>query len=132
MYDFLVCTRWGVLNEEPIGTRFALRGIACEACARLKRSLAEVEGFAQGDEQKEFWVMKKSSGFIGGLRRFIRVEDGLVTVEWVALTAGMVVAAVAIGFIVMSNTYKQASSVATGISTTTTAKYGANGSKLGS
>ena len=76
--------------------------------------------------------MNKSSGFLGGLRRFIRVEDGLVTVEWVALTAGMVVAAVAIGFIVMNNTYKQASSVATGISTTTTAKYGANGSKLGS
>ena len=76
--------------------------------------------------------MKKSSGFIGGLRRFIRVEDGLVTVEWVALTAGMVVAAVAIGFIVMSNTYKQASTIGTGITSTTTAKYGANGSKLGS
>jgi hypothetical protein len=76
--------------------------------------------------------MKKSSGFIGGLRRFIRVEDGLVTVEWVALTAGMVVAAVAIGFIVMSNTYSQASKVGNGISTTTSAKYGPNGSKLGS
>ena len=39
------------------------------------------------------------------IRNFVRVEDGLVTVEWVALTAGMVVAAVAIGFIVMQNTY---------------------------
>jgi hypothetical protein len=75
--------------------------------------------------------MKKSSGFLGGLRRFIRVEDGLVTVEWVALTAGMVVAAVAIGYIVMNNTYKQASKVATGISTTTTAVFGANGANLG-
>ncbi len=43
------------------------------------------------------------------IRNFVRVEDGLVTVEWVALTAGMVVAAVAIGFIVMNNTDTEAS-----------------------
>ena len=62
---------------------------------------------------------------------FVKVEDGLVTVEWVALTAGMVVAAVAIGFIVMNNTYVAASSIAGGITATNTAIYGANGSNLG-
>ena len=67
--------------------------------------------------------MKKSSGFLSGLRRFIRVEDGLVTVEWVALTAGMVIAAVAIGFTVMSNTKTAAATVGTGITTAVTAKY---------
>ena len=49
------------------------------------------------------------------LRNFVRVEDGLVTVEWVALTAGMVVAAIAIGFIVMNNTYNEASKIGGGI-----------------
>ena len=64
------------------------------------------------------------------IRNFVRVEDGLVTVEWVALTAGMVVAAVAIGFIVMQNTYQEANSVGGGITTTTTGVYGVNGSNL--
>jgi hypothetical protein len=67
--------------------------------------------------------MKTSDGFLTGLRRFIRIEDGLVTVEWVALTAGMVVAAVAIGFIVMNNTYKSASAIGGNISSTSSAKY---------
>ena len=74
--------------------------------------------------------MKKSSGFLGGLRRFIKVEDGLVTVEWVALTAGMVVAAVAIGFIVMQNTYRAGKTVGSGISAAVIAKYGVNGANL--
>jgi len=65
------------------------------------------------------------------IRRFITVEDGLVTVEWVALTAGMVVAAVAIGFIVMSNTYKAASKVGGNILGISNSVYGPTGSKLG-
>jgi hypothetical protein len=68
---------------------------------------------------------------INKARQFVRVEDGLVTVEWVALTAGMVVAAVAIGFIVMSNTYDEASSVGGGILSTTSSVYGTGGSNLG-
>ena len=59
--------------------------------------------------------MKKSSGFLNGLRRFIRAEDGLVTVEWVALTAGMVIAAVAISYVVMSNTQTEAKAVGSGV-----------------
>ena len=60
------------------------------------------------------------------LHRFIRIEDGLVTVEWVALTAGMVVAAVAIGYVVMLNTGQQANSIGTNIGTEVTASFGAN------
>jgi len=75
--------------------------------------------------------MKNYSGFVAGLKRFVHVEDGLVTVEWVALTAGMVVAAVAIGFIVMNNTYKSASTIGNNIIGTETTVFGANGSNLG-
>jgi Flp pilus assembly pilin Flp len=60
------------------------------------------------------------------IRRFVRVEDGLVTVEWVALTAGMVVAAVAIGFIVMTNTGTEAKKVGNGIEANVTSTFGAD------
>jgi len=75
--------------------------------------------------------MQKSQGFLAGIRRFIKVEDGLVTVEWVALTAGMVVAAVAIGFAVMNNTATSAKNIGGNISAVNTNVYGNNGSKLG-
>jgi hypothetical protein len=55
------------------------------------------------------------NSFKNRIRNFVRVEDGLVTVEWVALTAGMVVAAVAIGFIVMNNTAEEADKVGNGV-----------------
>ena len=71
------------------------------------------------------------TSFKNKIRRFVRVEDGLVTVEWVALTAGMVVAAVAIGFIVMNNTYTAGQSVGGNIIGTTDAIYGTNGGNLG-
>jgi hypothetical protein len=63
-------------------------------------------------------------------RRFLRVEDGLVTVEWVALTAGMVVAAVAIGFIVMQNTYTEGENIGGGIKTQADTVFGTSGEKL--
>jgi hypothetical protein len=64
------------------------------------------------------------------LRKFMRVEDGLVTVEWVALTAGMVVAAVAIGFVVMSNTAQEAANVGGEVVTQSDTVYGPNGENL--
>ena len=70
------------------------------------------------------------TSFKNKIRSFVRVEDGLVTVEWVALTAGMVVAAVAIGFIVMQNTYQEASAIGGNIITTKDTIYGSDGSKL--
>ena len=64
------------------------------------------------------------------IRRFIKIEDGLVTVEWVALTAGMVVAAVAVGFIVMQTTYGEANKVGNNVIGTNNSIYGPTGSKL--
>ena len=67
---------------------------------------------------------------IRDLHNFARREDGLVTVEWVALTAAMVVSAVVVSYTVMHNTNTQAQNVGTGISNTVTTVFGANGSKL--
>lgn len=63
---------------------------------------------------------------LSGWRRFIRAEDGLVTVEWVALTAGMVVAAVAIGYVVMLNTGQEAALVGKNVTSNITSTFGAN------
>lgn len=59
--------------------------------------------------------MKARKGF---LSRLVRSEDGLVTVEWVALAAAMVVGAVTIGWLVMTNLKAPANSIGTGINTT--------------
>jgi len=67
---------------------------------------------------------------INKARRFMSVEDGLVTVEWVALSAGMVVAAIAVGFIVMQTTYLEGQSVGNNIVNTANSIFGANGSEL--
>ncbi len=64
------------------------------------------------------------------IRRFITLEDALVTTEWIAITAGMVIAAVAIGFLVSKNTYKASSKIGTSNATTVNALFGPNGSKL--
>jgi hypothetical protein len=58
------------------------------------------------------------------IRNFVRIEDGLVTVEWVALTAGMVVAAVAIAFIVMQNTAEEASLIGGNVKSTADKSFG--------
>jgi hypothetical protein len=59
--------------------------------------------------------MKARRGF---LSRLAKSEDGLVTVEWVALAAAMVVGAVSIGWLVMVNLKGPAASIGTGINTT--------------
>ena len=76
-------------------------------------------------------MMMKVNQVLAGIRRFAKAEKGLVTVEWVALTAGMVVAAVAIGFAVMNNTAIAGKNVGGNISTVNNNVYGSNGSKLG-
>ena len=75
-------------------------------------------------------VKKQSRKILDRLRDFMRREDGLVTVEWVALTASMVVAAIVVSYTVMHNTNTQAQTVGTGISTLVNNVYGVNGSKL--
>ena len=67
---------------------------------------------------------------LGDLHNFTRREDGLVTVEWVALTAAMVVAAIVISFSVMKNTSTQAKTIGNGIAPQVVNTYGTNGSSL--
>ena len=74
--------------------------------------------------------MESVKQFLRAVRNFGRCEDGLVTVEWVALTAAMVVAAVVISYSVMTNTNTQAKTVGNGIGNQVTNTYGTNGSKL--
>lgn len=61
------------------------------------------------------------------ISKFIRGEEGLVTVEWVALTAGMVVAAIAIGFITMQTTAGQAQLVGGNVMNQADQTFGATG-----
>jgi len=75
-------------------------------------------------------LLKQSQKILHGLRNFVRLDDGLVTVEWVALTAAMVIAAVVISFTVMQNTNTAAKTVGGNISNTVDTKYGTDGSKL--
>ena len=49
------------------------------------------------------------------LRDFLRREDGLVTVEWVALAAAIVVGAITIGYLIMNNIRTSANLVGTGV-----------------
>jgi hypothetical protein len=62
------------------------------------------------------------------IRHFIRVENGLVPVEWIALLAGLVVAGVAVAFIVMQNTSQQGSPIG-GIAQSTDKVVGATEEK---
>lgn len=49
------------------------------------------------------------------VRRFGRKEDGLVTVEWVALAAALVVGAISIGWAVLDHMDPAAASVGTSV-----------------
>jgi hypothetical protein len=64
------------------------------------------------------------------LLRLFRSETGVVTIEWVALAAGMVIAAVAVSYVLESNTKSSAKSIGSGISGKATSVFGATGSKL--
>ena len=52
--------------------------------------------------------------------RFLRDESGLVTVEWVALAAALVVGAITVGWIVMSNMQAPANQIGKSITTVAT------------
>jgi len=75
-------------------------------------------------------VKKQSQKVLRDLWDFGRCEDGLVTVEWVALTAAMVVAAIVISFSVMKNTSTQAKTIGNKIAPQIVNTYGVNGSSL--
>lgn len=52
------------------------------------------------------------------LNAFLHSEDGLVTVEWVALASALVVGAIAIGWLVLGNLKAPANTIGTQINTT--------------
>lgn len=58
---------------------------------------------------------EKANGFLGNLGRFIRREDGLVTVEWVALAAAVVVGGIAVVWVVMDTMEGVSQSIGTNI-----------------
>ena len=51
------------------------------------------------------------------IRRFVRAENGMMTVEWVALAACMVIGAVAISFMVMHSLAATANSIGAQLTT---------------
>ena len=55
------------------------------------------------------------SNYMNRVRRFFGRENGLVAVEWVALTSGLVIGAIIIGVTVMDETEQQAIGMAEGI-----------------
>ena len=61
---------------------------------------------------------------LGRIRRFLRVEKGLVAVEWVALTSGLVIGAIIIGVMVMDATADEAETIVGSIDTDATAVIG--------
>lgn len=50
------------------------------------------------------------------LRGFFTSEDGLVTVEWVALASAMVIGAITVGWLVMKNLKEPANLIGSNIS----------------
>ncbi len=46
--------------------------------------------------------------YLEKIRSFLRVEEGLVAVEWVALASGLVIGAIIVGVIVMDATADEA------------------------
>ncbi len=56
------------------------------------------------------------------LKAFLNNEDGLVTVEWVALASALVVGAIAIGWLVLGNMKAPANAIASQITDTANTK----------
>ena len=56
-------------------------------------------------------------GTLNWIRRFMRTENGVMTVEWVALAACMVVGAVVISFMVMHSLSATAQSIGAQLTT---------------
>jgi hypothetical protein len=54
------------------------------------------------------------------VRDFFTADDGLVTVEWVALASALVVGAIAVGWLVMNNLKAPANTIGTQITSTAT------------
>ena len=63
----------------------------------------------------------------GILRSFSKDEQGVVTVEWVALAGAVVIGAIAVGWIVMNNLKTPASTIGSNITQCESAAAAASG-----
>jgi hypothetical protein len=59
-------------------------------------------------------------GILTGLGRFMKADEGLVTVEWVAIAAAVVAGGITVAWLVMSNLKTPANSIGTSIGTVAT------------
>jgi hypothetical protein len=57
------------------------------------------------------------------LRDFFRAEEGLVTVEWVALGGALVIGAIALGWMVMRSMEAPATAIGTQVQTSSDTAY---------
>lgn len=57
--------------------------------------------------------------YVGKIRRFLRREEGVVSVEWIALASALVVGAIVVGVSVTDNAAGVAGTIPGDISTTT-------------
>jgi Flp pilus assembly pilin Flp len=72
-----------------------------------------------------------SKGIFGVLRSFAKDEQGVVTVEWVALAGAVVIGAIAVGWIVMNNIKTPASAIGTNITSCESTAASSGGSVTG-
>jgi Flp pilus assembly pilin Flp len=72
-----------------------------------------------------------SKGVLGMLRGFAADEQGVVTVEWVALAGAVVIGAIAVGWIVLNNLKAPASTIGTNITSCESTAAASGGSVTG-
>lgn len=65
------------------------------------------------------------------LRRFAKAEEGLVTVEWVALAGAVVIGGITVVWIVMNNLQTPANSIGSNITSCESYAAGHSGSTAG-
>jgi Flp pilus assembly pilin Flp len=65
------------------------------------------------------WLRRASTD----LRGFVVSEDGLVTVEWVALAGAIVIGAIAVGYLVMTSLKSPANAIGSVISASTSRSF---------
>lgn len=73
-------------------------------------------------------IVSNSAAF---LRGFFKSEDGLVTVEWVALAGALVIGAITVGWIMMNGLKTPANNVDTAISNCATTAAANSGTTTG-
>jgi Flp pilus assembly pilin Flp len=75
--------------------------------------------------------MAKSKTVLGFLRQFAKAEEGLVTVEWVALAGAVVIGGITVVWIVMNNLQTPANNIGSNITSCETSAAQNSGETTG-